>query len=111
VSAPVPAPAPIAGPEREPDSASHISALWQVKGIFRDEWRTDAANGYDFDPAKVTPLFFAGMEAARVRCAEIARFLGVVASKEALARWCGELPTYLREEVSSPGEELRSCDP
>jgi hypothetical protein len=98
--------------------------LWQVKGIFRDEWQTDAVSGYDFDPAKVTPLFFAGMDAARVRCEELAQFLGIVpsappeiagplaarAQRQKLAGWCSALPTFLPEEGSGEGEEMRSCE-
>lgn len=90
-------------------------ALWQVMGIFRDEWETDAVSGYDFDPAKVTPLFFAGMDAARLRCKELARFLGVVAgagkaADAKLAAWCSELPTYLPERSSDEGKEVQSCE-
>ena len=63
--------------ERERGSDA-LHRLWRMTSFFRDEQAVTPSKGYDFDRGAHRSLFHAGAEAARVRCLEIARTLGVL---------------------------------
>jgi predicted acylesterase/phospholipase RssA len=67
--------------ERETD---RLHRYWRMTSFFRDELAVTPSKGYDFDRAAHRSLFHAGAEAARVRCLEIARTLGVIPREGAL---------------------------
>ncbi|MCC6554590.1 MAG: patatin-like phospholipase family protein, partial [Polyangiaceae bacterium] len=130
-TAPQPAAAP-SGPERmrrvvlgdhtiaDPRALSIlVEPFWAVHGIFRNEDKIDAINGYKFEPAELRRMFRAGAEAARLRCTDLARLLGVVPGKEIssdlekkLVRWCSPdlpRPAELCDAAPRADGGLRSC--
>lgn len=82
---------------------------FDVMGIFRKE-EVDPTFGYSFDPVQMQRLFNAGAEAARERCLELTRFLGMGdAPLHLRMQWCNEVP------VQEPGlctrrENVRSFE-
>ena len=108
---------------KEPDTsraADRIVELWQTKSFHRDEEAVTAGSGYDFDPARQRSLFRAGADAARVRCLELARFLGMPVTKPGLRKklvaWCSaslERQKKLCEDEPThhdDDEDFRKCE-
>lgn len=68
-----------------------IASLWGTRSFFRNEIEVQGLHAYDFDSTSERRLFLAGAEAARVRCAEIARLLDFPIDKisaKTLTKWC-----------------------
>jgi predicted acylesterase/phospholipase RssA len=68
-----------------------IASLWGTRSFFRNETEVQGLHAYDFDSAAERRLFQAGAEAARVRCAEIARLLDFPIDRigaKTLTKWC-----------------------
>jgi predicted acylesterase/phospholipase RssA len=90
--------------------AERVEPFWRVQGIFRPEGKVEGLNGYDFDPPELDRLFRAGADAARQRCVDIAKLLGLVdrrgaedrATRARLVAWCSP---------SVPKAELLCVDP
>lgn len=84
-------------PEKKPMKSTfdltdqRIASLWGTRSFFRNEIEVQGLHAYDFDSTSERRLFLAGAEAARVRCAEIARLLDFPIDKigaKALTKWC-----------------------
>jgi predicted acylesterase/phospholipase RssA len=79
-------------PPRLDETRDRVRHLFRLTSIFRDEAAVPGLHGYDFEPAELRRLFRAGVDAARVRCLELALTLGLPADdprmKERLVRWC-----------------------
>jgi predicted acylesterase/phospholipase RssA len=107
--------APKAKARRVPEE-SRIGELWQTLSIHRDEEKLASVPGYRFDPKLARQLFEAGAEAARARCLEIARLLGmnVTASEANIVGWCApralsaDACNGVKHKASDP-TQLRSC--
>jgi predicted acylesterase/phospholipase RssA len=95
-------------------SGQRLASLWQTRSFFRDEEKTEALHGYDFDPVKQRQLFLAGAEDARVRCVEIANLLGFPVEKlgPKLVAWCSPAlapTTALCPAGVSHATDLQKC--
>jgi predicted acylesterase/phospholipase RssA len=62
--------------------AQRLEPFWKMESIFVDRTNVDDLSGYDFRPSELRRLFRAGAEAARVRCLDIARLLGILPEHE-----------------------------
>ncbi len=86
------------------------SRQFEVMGIFRRE-DVDPTYGYTFDPEQMRRLFNAGTEAARARCFELARFLGMGdVPRENLDAWCNETPKAEPGLCRDRPEAYRTCE-
>lgn len=108
-----PAPATPGAPAASPPESPIFAEL------YRDEARVDEASGYNFKPRESLVLFLAGMAAARERCAELAAFLGMHDTPEAVQRWCNapmptrklcESPAFARTFDVSSDDAPRVCN-
>lgn len=94
--------------------ADRIESLWRMTAFYRDEVETEASHGYAFGRRIHRSLFRAGADAARVRCLEIARVIGIVpdegkvdaALRRNLVAWCS---APLPDEESLCGAPPRDC--
>lgn len=90
-----------------------VGQSWKVLGLFRDEERVQASSGYSFIRADMQRLFRAGMETARLHCAELADLLGMPWRSRAidLAQWCAPpLPADVCKGIAEePFPKLRTC--
>jgi predicted acylesterase/phospholipase RssA len=87
-----PATTPTAAPVAGTRTYDRIRNMWKLTSFFRDETAVEGLHGYSFEPSELRRLFYAGAEAGRVRCQEIARTLGLPVDLRGMpakiARWC-----------------------
>ncbi|MBW2458311.1 MAG: patatin-like phospholipase family protein [Deltaproteobacteria bacterium] len=96
-----------------------LRRVWKLMGVFRDERAVGAVHGYDFNPRDQRRLFLAGADAARRRCLELARLLGIPhdgqEQRRELVRWCtpslprGACSCYARHRPPPPENGYRVC--
>ncbi len=92
-----------------------LAELWGTRSFFRNETEVEGLHGYDFDPIKQRRLFLAGAEAARLRCPEIAKLVGIAPATigTKLVDWCApalEATAALCNAFhSSSSTELQNC--
>lgn len=102
--------------------SQRLAPLWKMESIFVDNSSVDGLSGYNFQPSELRRLFRAGAEAARVRCLDLSRLLGILPEKGATAtelanvnKWCAasmpDAPTLCGTDVPKPSATFvaRAC--
>lgn len=64
--------------EADETLAQRCDPFWRMVSIFVDNSNVDSLSGYNFQPSELRRLFRAGAEAARVRCLDLSRLLGIL---------------------------------